>query len=86
MRGEVINLSFCCCVQCLPEEHPSRADRPAGKAAIASCSRLGRSEVFMRLAHDPRAQSQGRNTIGRLEQRGAEKGRVIDVQTSIGAV
>ena len=51
-----------------------RADRLAGKATLTSGLLLGRSEVLRSLRHYLRAQSQGRHTIYRLEERGVERG------------
>ena len=48
--------------------------RLAGNAATTSGLRLGRSEVWRRLRHYLRAQSQGHHTIDRLEERGVERG------------
>ena len=53
-----------------------QADRLAGKAAIISGLRLGRSEVLRSLRHHLLAQSQGHHTIDRLEERGVERGSV----------
>ena len=50
-----------------------RADRLAGKATFTSGLLLG-SEVLRSLRHYLRAQSQGRHTIDRLEERGVERG------------
>ena len=52
-----------------------RADGPAGKVAITSSLRLGRSEVLRSLKHYKRAESQGHHTIDRLKERGVERGR-----------
>ena len=51
-----------------------RTDRLEGKATITSGLLLGRSEVLRGLRHYLRAQSQGRHTIGRLQERGVERG------------
>ena len=67
------------------------------KQPITSGLRLGRSEVLRSLGHYLQAQSQGHYTIGRLEQRGMERGsvrrsslkgreRAIVNQTNIGTV
>ena len=51
----------------------------AGKAAIASDLRLGRSGVLRSLRHSlPAGKSQGHHTIGRLEERGVERGSIHD--------
>ena len=75
-----------------------RADRLAGKATLTSGLLPGRSEVLRSLSHYLRAQSQGRHTNDRLEERGVERGsarrsslkgreRVVIVnQTNIGTV
>ena len=55
-----------------------RADRLAGKQIITSVLFLGRSEVLRSLRHCPRAQSQGHQTIDRLEERGVERGSASD--------
>jgi len=49
-----------------------RGDKLAVKA-------LGRSEVLRSLRHYLRAQSQGRHTIDRLEERGMERGAEDDL-------
>ena len=75
----------------------NRADLLAGRAAITSGLRLGRSDVLMSLRLYLRAQSQGHHTIDRLEERGVEKGsarksslkgreRAIVNETNIGTV
>ena len=74
-----------------------RADRPVGKATITSGLLLGRSETLRSLRHHLPAQSQGRHTIDRQEERGVERGsarrsslkgrqRTIVSQTNIGTV
>ena len=74
-----------------------RADRLAGKATFTSSLLFGRSEVLRSLRHYLRAQSQGRHTIDRMEERGVERGsarrsslkgreRAIVNQTSIETV
>ena len=74
-----------------------RTDRLAGKATLRSTLLLGRSELLRSLRHYLRAQSQGHHTIGRLEERGVERGnarrsflkgreRAIVNQTNIGTV
>ena len=74
-----------------------RTDRLAEKAALTSGLLLGRSQVLRSLRHYLRAQSQGHQTIDRLEERGVERGsskrfslkgreRAIVSQTNIGAV
>ena len=45
----------------------------AGKESLTSGLLLGRSEVLRSLRHYLRAQSQGRHTINRLEERGVER-------------
>ena len=50
------------------------ADRLAGKATLTNGLLLGRSEVLRSLRHYLRAQSQGHDTIHRLEERGVERG------------
>ena len=71
--------------------------RLAGNAATTSGLRLGRSEVWRRLRHYLRAQSQGHHPIDRLEERGVERGsarrsslrgreRAIVNRTNIGTV
>ena len=51
-----------------------RADRLAGQATIGSGLRLGRLEALRNLRHYLRAQSQGHNTIYRLQERSVERG------------
>ena len=51
------------------------ADRLAAKATLPSGLHLGRSEVFTRLRHYLRAQSQGQHTIDRLEERRGKRKR-----------
>ena len=74
-----------------------RADRLAGKATLTGGLLLGRSEVLRSLEHYLWAQSQGRHTIDRLEERGVEgrsarrsslkgRDRAIVSQTNIGIV
>ena len=74
-----------------------RADRLAGKATLTSGLLLGRSEVLTSLRHYLWTQSQGYNTIDRLEETGVERGsarrsslkgreRAIASQTNIGTV
>ena len=74
-----------------------RADRLADKATITGGLRLGRSKVLRSLRQYSRAQSQGHQTIDRLEERGVEKGssqrsslrereRAVVIQTNIGTV
>ena len=74
-----------------------RADRLAGKATLTSGLLLGRSEVLRSLRHYLWTQSQGYNTIDRLEETGVERGsarrsflkgreRAIVNQTNIGTV
>ena len=74
-----------------------QADRLAGKVTITSSLHLGRSEVLRSLRHYLRAQSQGHHTIGRLDERGVERGtaqrsslkgreRAIFSQTNTGTV
>ena len=53
-------------------DRPSRST--TGKATITTGLRLGRFEMLRNLRHYPRAQSQGRHTIDRLEERGVERG------------
>ena len=48
--------------------------RVAGKAAITTGWRLGKSEVLRSLRHYMRAQSQGHHTVDCLEGRGVERG------------
>ena len=55
-------------------EREYRADRLAGNATLTSGLLLGRSEVLRSLRHYLRAQSQGRHTINRLEERIVERG------------
>ena len=74
-----------------------RADRLAGKATLTSGLLLGRSEVLTSLRHYLWTQSQGYNTIDRLEETGVERGsarqsflkgreRAIVNQTNTGTV
>ena len=75
-----------------------RADTMAGKATLASGLLLGRSEVLRKSTrHYLRAQSRGRHTTNRPEERGVERGsarrcslkgrdRAIVSQTNIGTV
>ena len=74
-----------------------RADRLAGKATLTSGLLLGRSEMLRSLRHYMGAQSQGRHTIDRLEERGVVRGsarrsslkereRAIVNQTNTGTV
>ena len=60
-----------CVLVCIEND---RADRLAGKVNIATGLRLGRSEVLRSSRHYLRAQSQGRHTIDRMEERGVERG------------
>ena len=53
-----------------------RADRLSGKTTIANGLRHLKSEVFRSLRHYLRAQSQELRTVGRLEERGVERGSV----------
>ena len=74
-----------------------RADRLVGKATITGGLRLGRSEMLRNLRHFLWAQSQVHHTIGRLKERGVERGnaqrsslrgreRAIVNQNNIGTV
>ena len=51
-----------------------RTDRMASKATPTSGSLVGRAEVLRSLRHYLQAQSQGRHSIDRLEERGVETG------------
>ena len=74
-----------------------RADRLASKATPTSGLLLGRSEMLRSLRHYLRVQSQGHQTIDRLEEKGVERGsarrsslkvreRAIVNQTNTGTV
>ena len=60
---------------CRNEEN-DRADRQAGKAAVASGLGLRRSEVLRSLRHYLRAQGQRHHIIDRMNERGVERGSV----------
>ena len=73
----------------MTEQIDWRAKQPPQVACV--------SEVLRTLRHDPRAQSQGHHTVGRLEERGVDRGssrrpslkgreRAIVNQTNIGTV
>ena len=90
-------LLWVCCPGHAGVKGNDRADRLAGKATITSGLLLGRSEVLRSLRHYLRALSQGHRTIGRLEERGVERGsarrsslkgreRAIVNQTNVGTV
>ena len=71
--------------------------RLAGKATLTGGLLLGRSEALKSLRDHLRAQSQGRHTIDRLEERSVERGsarrcslkgreRAVVSQTNVGTV